>query len=93
MLRERSKVVYESRGLQYLVAVMIVMGFISDVIEAQMQPSPDSRAREIFFWLELGVTGFYTLELLANAFVHSAHCFQEFYSEKQNWIDAGVVLC
>ena len=39
------------------------------------------------------MTGFYTLELLANAFVHSAHCFQEFYSEKQNWIDAGVVLC
>ena len=40
-----------------------------------------SSVERVFFYLEVGVSIFYTLELFLNAYVHSTNCFYDFYSQ------------
>jgi len=91
LVRARVRLVYESSLFQYFVASLIVLGFIQDVVESCMK-SDDEAVISVFFWVEVGVTFFYTLELLCNMFVNSENCFQAFYSLPQNWIDFLVVI-
>ena len=92
MLRERVKAVYEGLWFQYFVAAMIIAGFMGDVLEAQVLPAAGSSEATNFFWAELSVTIFYTLELCTNMFVNSHDCFRPFYSQRSNWFDAGTVI-
>ena len=92
MLRARTALVYNSRATQVSVAVLIILGFVLDIVESQLLPKKGSDLQTYFFWGEFGVSVFYTLELSCNVFVHSTDGFRPFYTNMQNWIDSLVVL-
>jgi len=91
LVRAHVRLAYERSAFQYLVAMLIVLGFVQDVLESCLQ-SEDEAVVSAFFWVEVCVTFFYTLELLCNMFVNSENCFRSFYSLPQNWVDFLVVI-
>jgi hypothetical protein len=100
LARARMRLVYESSRSQLLIAVIIVLGFIQDVIESSLQAagghtaaagSPPSTQSRVFLYLECCFTLFYTCDLALNIFVHSDKGLY-FWTSFYNWIDAGVVV-
>jgi len=71
---------------------MIVIGFVQDVIEAQIRPQEGSHAEQALLYMDIVVSAFYTLELFCNISVHSENCFQPFYSNANNWFDLFTVM-
>jgi hypothetical protein len=77
MQRARCNLLFHSLFWQFLVAFIIIIAFMVDVLEVQVLPKPGTTEFDVFFWLHLVITVFFTLELLFNIFVHSSGCFRE----------------
>ena len=85
VLRARTRMMHESDVFQMVLAVFIVSGFLIDVVEAQLMAEEGSIEQEVFFQLDLVVTGAFLLELLVNLFANSNDGFRPFYSRASNW--------
>jgi len=72
---------YRSHLSQYIVAVVIVLGFVVDVAEAQLLPDEGSEGERVFLLLDIVITAFFTVEILVNLFASSADCFRIFCAQ------------
>ena len=68
MARARTKLLYHSIPFQFSVAGLIMLAFAVDVLEASLLPPPQSVGADVFFWIDVSITGLFTMELLTNAF-------------------------
>jgi hypothetical protein len=73
---------YNSKRFQFFVAAMIIIGFVQDIIEAQIRPEEGSEAEQALLYMDVIVSIFYTLELCCNLAVHSGErvCVVSWYS-------------
>ena len=90
--RAQAAAIYNSFTFQMLTFVLITLGFIFDMAEAQVLPQDGSTEATTFFLLDIVITGAFTLELLVNLFAHSNNGFQPFFSRPANWFDGAIVL-
>jgi hypothetical protein len=75
---------------QYLVAIVIMVGFCVDVLESQFLPE-SGFLHDLFFIFDAIITGFFTFDLAVNLFANSADCFRNFYINPANWFDLVIV--
>jgi hypothetical protein len=75
-----------------MVAAAILTAFLVDVLEVQVLPVAGTLAWNIFFWLDVIITGLFTLDLCVNIFANSSNCCREFYRQGMNWFDAIIVV-
>jgi hypothetical protein len=92
MQRAKCKIMFESIAWQYMVAAAILTAFLVDVLEVQVLPVAGTLAWNIFFWLDVIITGLFTLDLCVNIFANSSNCCREFYRQGMNWFDAIIVV-
>lgn len=90
MHRAKWKETIESLRWQYLVAIIIIVGFCIDVLESQFLPE-SGLLYDLFFILDAVITGFFTFDLAVNLFANSADYFREFYMYFANWFDLIIV--
>jgi voltage-gated sodium channel len=75
---------------QFVVVTAIVTNFLCNIVEATMNPVPEgSQAEKNFVVIDLFFIVFFTVELVMNI---GAHWFFEFWEDRANWLDTGVVL-
>jgi hypothetical protein len=91
MTRAKRKIMIQSNGWQYILAIIILLGFACDVLTAQVLPQPQSREKMIFFALDIVVSGFFTIDLCINMFANSSDWFRPFYTEPANAFDMLIV--
>ena len=58
-----------------------------------MLPRPKTLGADTVFYLDVAITGAFTLELLTNVFAHSRHMCTNclFFRDKNNWFDGCIV--
>ena len=83
---------YESDHFQYCVATLILMGFMTDIGEAQMLPEAGTTRDSQFLAIESFLTVAFTLELGFNLFTKSDDCFRPFFGSLMNCFDLLVVF-
>ena len=91
MTRAKRKIMIQSNGWQYILAIIILLGFTCDVLAAQVLPQRGSREAAIFFGLDCIVTSFFTMGLMVNMFANSSNWFRPFYTEPANSFDLLIV--
>ena len=91
MTRARRKLMIKSNEWQYMLAVIIILGFACDVLAAQVLPHRESREAAAFFGLDCIVTSFFTMDLMVNMFANSSNWFRPFYTEPANSFDLLIV--
>ena len=59
-----------------------------------MLPRPKTLGADTVFYMDVAITGAFTLELLINIFAHSRHMCTNclFFREKNNWFDGSIVV-
>ena len=92
MLRARAYQYHHSSSFQCLVAVITIVGFLLDMLEAQYELEEGSWKREFMYRLDVFVTVIFTVELFINILAHSDNCLRPFYSRLANWFDTLIVV-
>ena len=92
LLRARSYDVFHSDMFQCFVCFVILLGFIMDMIEAQMLAESGSKLEKTFFSIDSCITLLFTFELLLNIFCHSHNFIAEFVFHPENWFDVVIVV-
>ena len=92
MRRARAQIFYDSNNFQLFVASLIIVGFLVDLIEAQLMPADGSVGYYVFLCCDIGLSSAFFFELLLNLFANSANRFRAFVSSSSNWFDALIVL-
>ena len=87
IFRAKTRQLHESSEFSILLAFFIVVGFLTDIAEAQIMPGNENQsALDVFVYLDMGITIVFVLELLINLFAHSNDNFRPFYSRPANWL-------
>ena len=86
--RENVKDALSTHAYKTFGSIIIVLSFLSDILEAEALPETGTQLHETFASLDLLFTSFFMLELFVNTFAHGFELF------KETWqcIDAGIVL-
>jgi len=92
MIRAKTRIMHESDAFSMVMAFFIVVGFLSDIAEAQVMPEEGSQTEQSFILLDLLITIVFTIELLINIFAHSDDGFRPFYTRLANWFDTLIVV-
>ena len=92
MVRARTRMTYESLTFQISISLVIMFGFLLDMVEAQVLPAKGSPTALKFVRMDMVVTGIFVVELFINVFVNSNERFRPFYSRAANWLDLIIVL-
>jgi len=66
LLRHRLRVFYESFAVQWTVCMVVVVGFVVDMMEAQVTPSYGTDLYSYFAMCDIVFTSLFTLEVLIN---------------------------
>ena len=80
--------VYESDAVQYMVCSIILISYITTLVETQTNPRHDGPNHEVFLKIEIGYTVFFTVDLIVHMF---AVGWNGFFSEWLNVFDVFVV--
>jgi len=83
------KMFYLRHSIQILVAVVILMNFVTAAIQAQILPEPKSPTDRIFVSLEYFYVYAFLIELLVNMY---GHYLWEFWRSGWNWFDFLIVV-
>jgi hypothetical protein len=92
MTRAKVGKMYEHVRFQIFMAVLILLGFVLDLIEAQTLPEEGSTQYRFFLIMDVALTSCFGLELLVNMFAKSANNFKAFRDSKNNLFDMVVVM-
>jgi voltage-gated sodium channel len=92
MIRAKTRIMHESDTFSMVMAFFIVLGFLSDIAEAQVMPEEGSQTEQSFILFDLLITIVFTIELLINIFAHSDDGFRPFYTRLANWFDTLIVV-
>jgi hypothetical protein len=83
--------IYESRRMQYMLAVLIMLAFAIDLGEAQILPEDGDWYLSMFQTSEIVLTGLFTVELCVHLFAKSNDYCRPFWSNMMNNFDFLVV--
>jgi hypothetical protein len=87
MFRAKTRQMHESHAFSIVLAFFIVVGFLTDIAEAQIMPGNENKsAEEVFMYLDMAITLVFVGELAINLFAHSNDRFQPFLSRPANWL-------
>jgi hypothetical protein len=90
LTRAKCSLLIKSPSWQYLSAASIMVGFLSEVLQAQIL-AEDGSSKASFFTLDCAVTGYFAMELSVRLFALSSNWFRLFYTDPGNAFDALIV--
>jgi hypothetical protein len=90
--RARGLVIFESDLFQYSTAVIIVLAFAVDILDAQLLPEEGTEYAVLLLRAEIILAILFLLELIFHLTVKSNNCFKPFWRSPINMIDALVIV-
>ena len=81
----------ETSVWQFTLASYVCVGFLYDLVAAQVLPQPETTEATVFFMFDCIVTGCFAVDRIMNLLANSAHWFRPFYTDWQNWFDSAIV--
>ena len=64
MARTRTLMIYESNAVQWVIALLICVGFLVDLAEAHFLPAGDSLGEKLFLWIDIALTALFSVGML-----------------------------
>ena len=84
-----TKSFYQSNSFQFAAALCILVNFVCNAVEAELNPVDGTRTANILEQFDYAFVIIFTVELGINAF---GHFFREFINDAWNWFDTIVVV-
>ena len=89
--RARVGAVYDSPPAQYLLTLVVLFSYATDIAETEFWPEEGTNLAWLFDQMDFWTSITFTFELAVNLFANSEQCFRPFFSDPWNVVDFVVV--
>jgi voltage-gated sodium channel len=89
--RARVGEVYDSRPAQWLLSMVVLFSYCTDVAETEYWPEDGTNLAWLFDTMDRWTSIAFTVELGVNIFANSERCFRPFVSDPWNLVDVLIV--